>query len=126
MVDIKGNGRSNQPPTKTPLSMNTPDFRIIIAGSRTFSDYNKLATHCDRLLAEKKKTHNIVIVSGTCRGADLMGERYAQEHGYSIARYPADWQHLGKFAGIQRNLTWPTTLMPSSPSGTGRATARRP
>jgi len=57
--------------------MNTPDFRIIIAGSRTFNDYNKLATHCDRLLAEKKKTHHIVIVSGTCRGADLMGERYA-------------------------------------------------
>ena len=84
--------------------MNTPDFRIIIAGSRTFNDYNKLATHCDRLLAEKKKTHHIVIVSGTCRGADLMGERYAQEHGYSIARYPADWNRLGKFAGIQRNL----------------------
>jgi len=78
-------------------------FRVIIAGSRDFNDYNLLEEKCNFLLSEKVKTHDIVIVSGTARGADKLGEKYAEEHGYEIDAHPADWDKYGKSAGYRRN-----------------------
>jgi len=78
-------------------------FKVIIAGGREFNDYGLLCQTCDRMLSQKQRTHSIVIVSGTARGADTLGERYAQERGYSIEQYPADWEHAGKAAGLIRN-----------------------
>lgn len=80
-----------------------PPFKLIIAGGRDFRDYNLLCDKCDRLLAHKRNTHNIVIVSGTARGADQLGERYAVEKGYPILRYPANWDRDGNAAGPIRN-----------------------
>lgn len=82
---------------------NLHPFRVIIAGSRTFNHYVLLQAACDLFLAEKRQTHNIVILSGTAKGADRLGERYARERGYKIERYPADWDKDGKAAGIIRN-----------------------
>lgn len=78
-------------------------FRVIIAGSRSFKDYAVLQTACDNLLAKKKQTHHIVVVSGTAKGADTLGEQYASERGYTVERFPADWQRYGKAAGPVRN-----------------------
>lgn len=78
-------------------------FKVIVAGGREFNDYGLLCQTCDRMLSQKQRTHSIVIVSGTARGADTLGERYAQERGYSIEQYPADWEHAGKAAGLIRN-----------------------
>ena len=79
------------------------DFRVIIAGGRDFNDYALLKTKCDNILAEKATTHHIIIVSGAARGADSLGEKYAQEHSYTIEKYPADWNTHGKAAGPIRN-----------------------
>jgi hypothetical protein len=76
-------------------------MRVVIAGSRSFSDYNLLKNKLDHLLQNKTK-EQIEIVSGTARGADLLGERYAREKGYKITRFPADWEK-GKKAGYIRN-----------------------
>ena len=78
-------------------------FRVIIAGGRDFNNYPLLKAKCDNILAEKATTHHIIIVSGTARGADSLGEKYAQEHSYTIERYPADWNTHGKAAGPIRN-----------------------
>lgn len=78
-------------------------FRVIIAGSRSFSDYVTLQAACDNILSQKRMTHTIVIISGTARGADTLGEQYAHERGYTIERFPADWQQYGKTAGLVRN-----------------------
>ena len=79
-------------------------FKVIIAGTRTFKDYSLLCETADRLLVEKAKAgHSIIIVSGGCVGADLMGEQYAKERGYGVERYPAEWEKYGKKAGIMRN-----------------------
>lgn len=78
-------------------------FRVIIAGTRTFDNYVLLQKECDRLLSAKASTDEIIIISGNARGADLLGERYAQEHNYKIQRFPADWDKHGKKAGILRN-----------------------
>lgn len=78
-------------------------FRLIVAGSRDFNNYELLKQKCDCLLSRKQQTHSIIIVSGTARGADRLGERYASERGYRVERFPADWQHDGKAAGFIRN-----------------------
>ena len=75
-------------------------MKIIIAGSRNFNDYNLLKTSCDNLLTQFT---NIEIVSGTARGADKLGERYAREKGYDIKEFPANWDKFGKSAGYIRN-----------------------
>ena len=82
---------------------NAPLFRVIIAGTRTFTDYTLLQRECNHLLSEKQRTHNIVVVSGTARGADTLGERYARERGFQLRRFPADWDKYGKKAGMLRN-----------------------
>ena len=52
----------------------TPLYRVIIAGSRDFSDYSLMCEHCDKFLSQKKQTHSIVIVSGAARGTHMNGD----------------------------------------------------
>lgn len=78
-------------------------FRVIIAGGRDFNDYALLKAKCDNILAAKASKCRIIILSGAARGADSLGEQYAREHGYTIEQYPADWNTLGKAAGMIRN-----------------------
>ena len=80
-----------------------PPFRVIIAGTRSFNDYELLRDSCNNLLSEKQRTHTVVIISGTARGADQMGERYARERGFQLRRFPADWEQYGRSAGHIRN-----------------------
>ena len=85
------------------MEKNKPEFRVIIAGTRDFSDYQLLHDKCDAILSSKRQDSNIVIVSGTARGADRLGERYARERGYEIRQFPADWLNDEKKAGPIRN-----------------------
>ena len=45
----------------------------------------------------------LAIVSGCARGADMMGELWAQRHNIPVTRFPADWAKYGKSAGAIRN-----------------------
>ena len=47
--------------------------------------------------------YSLVFVSGNCKGADLIGEKYAKEHGYEIEIFPAEWKKYGRAAGPIRN-----------------------
>jgi len=75
-------------------------MKVIIAGGRNFNDYNKLRESCDNILVNQK---DVEIVSGTAAGADTLGERYAQEKGYEVKKFPAHWDLYGKSAGYKRN-----------------------
>lgn len=75
-------------------------MKTIIAGCRDFTDYHLLKEQVDYY----RKTHNISeIVSGLARGADELGEVYAQQHDIPVAKFPADWDKHGKSAGPIRN-----------------------
>ena len=76
-------------------------FRVIIAGTRTFENYSLLCEYVDFKLS--KVDDEIEIVSGGARGADLLGERYAKEHGYKLRVFPAQWSIYGKRSGPMRN-----------------------
>lgn len=79
------------------------EFRVIIAGTRNFSNYELLKEKCDNILSAKRKDSHIVILSGTAKGADRLGERYARERGFLLRRFPADWDKDGNKAGPIRN-----------------------
>lgn len=77
--------------------------RIVVAGCRDYNDYKQAEEYIDLLIEDIKKEHALIFVSGGCSGADMIGERYAAEHGYKIERYPAEWEKYGRFAGPKRN-----------------------
>lgn len=83
------------------------ELRVIIAGSRDFDDFPKLMDSCTDILSKITDQHNnlykIRIISGTARGADWLGEQYAEVVGYEVSKFHADWDRLGKRAGFVRN-----------------------
>jgi hypothetical protein len=76
-------------------------LRIIIAGSRSFSDYVTLENALDNYLFHKKC--HIQIISGGAKGADFLGEVYAKEKKFDLKIFRPDWQSHGKAAGVIRN-----------------------
>lgn len=77
-------------------------FRVIVAGSRNFTDFSVLTEFCDKML-QNKREQGIEIISGTAKGADRLGEQYAKQRAFDLKCFPADWNTLGKRAGIVRN-----------------------
>lgn len=75
-------------------------FRVIIAGSRNFNDFELLEKKMLFFLQNKK---NVVVLCGGARGADELGRQFAEKHGFMIEMFPADWKKFGKRAGVVRN-----------------------
>ena len=75
-------------------------IKVIIAGSRTFNDYKLLAITCDFMLQNQTQ---VEIVSGGAKGADKLGELYAEENMYDMKRFEPDWSSNGVAAGYMRN-----------------------
>lgn len=74
-------------------------MKLIIAGSRNLSP---TVVQLDAAL----KTFDLkpeTIISGTARGVDRAGEKWAKERGVKILYYPANWDEYGKRAGFLRN-----------------------
>ena len=51
------------------------EHRVIIAGSREMADYEAARKAIDEVLGEIGGGTPVRVVSGRCRGADLLGER---------------------------------------------------
>lgn len=73
-------------------------MKLIVAGSREFNNYELLKQQLIPYISGITE-----IVSGTAKGADRLGERFANEYKIPIKRFPADWSNLGKSAGYIRN-----------------------
>ncbi len=74
-------------------------MKVIVAGSRTFDNYELLKEKLDKL----KEKFTIEIVSGNALGADVLGEQYAKENNLKVHLFPANWNKFGKSAGYLRN-----------------------
>ncbi len=77
--------------------------RIIVAGCRSYNNYDEAKIFIDHCICRIRTQYTLIFVSGGCRGADALGERYAREHGFPIERYPAEWEKYGCRAGPIRN-----------------------
>ncbi len=80
-----------------------PVKRVVIAGCRHYNDYNEAKKFIDNCLLNVRKGNEIIILSGGARGADALGERYADDNGFKIEKHPAEWEKHGKAAGPIRN-----------------------
>lgn len=73
-------------------------MRIAVIGSRSYNDYELMK----RTLDEYKGIVSL-IVSGGARGADSLGEKWANENNVEKLIFLPDWNKHGKAAGFIRN-----------------------
>ena len=76
--------------------------RIIVAGGRDFSDIDLMEEKLNHLL-QKRLPEDTAIISGMANGADTLGTHWAEQHGFEVMRFPADWTMYGRSAGYKRN-----------------------
>lgn len=76
-------------------------MKVIVAGGRDFKDYDLLKSTLDGFQQEHGNITEVV--SGTAKGVDKLGEKYANENNIPIKRFVPDWEELGKKAGHVRN-----------------------
>ena len=67
---------------------------LIIAGTRTFQDYELLKREVKKFILENNITRPLSIVSGKATGADSLGERFAREYNFPIIEMPANWNNI--------------------------------
>lgn len=77
-------------------------YKVVVAGSRGFNDYALMETSLVHFLHGKRPSE-VMIVSGTAKGADRLDEKFAKEKGCFLKLFPADWDAYGKSAGYRRN-----------------------
>ena len=98
------------------------NINIVICGGRDFGNYEQAKKILDKYIGES--FGKIKIISGGCRGADKIGERYAQERGLEIIVFKAEWDKYGKAAGPKRNeeMAWIADLIICFWDGKSRGT----
>ena len=77
--------------------------RVAVEGCRKYENYEEAKEYIDFCIREIRKKYTLMFVSGGCRGADALGERYAAENGFKTEIYPALWEKYGRAAGPERN-----------------------
>ena len=77
--------------------------KIVVAGCRDYNNYTEAKEFIEQCISKIKKEHTLIFLSGGCRGADKLGERFAEENGYKLIRYEANLDELGSSAGPIRN-----------------------
>lgn len=79
-------------------------FRVCIFGGRDFEAEPRHFEMVDYLLADwLDNPEDLVIVSGGARGADKVGEWWADFNKAHLEVWRADWEKHGKAAGFIRN-----------------------
>ena len=75
-------------------------MKVLICGSRGFSNYNLLETVLDEIHAAMPIKE---VVSGGAKGGDSLGEQWAYKNNVPIKQFLPDWKLYGKSAGFRRN-----------------------
>jgi len=79
--------------------------RILVCGDRNWRDKKRIEELLLKLCKELQITspNEIMIIHGGARGADSLAGEVAQELGFRLRVYPAEWERYGKVAGPLRN-----------------------
>ena len=76
-------------------------MKLAIVGSRSFNDYDMLVDFIEENYNVEDITH---VISGGAKGADALGERFANDFIKETIIFPAEWEKYGKSAGFKRNV----------------------
>lgn len=75
-------------------------MRVLICGDRNWDNTERVYTFLDKLI----ENNNIeLIIHGGCRGADIIGGKWAKNRGIYVKQINAEWNKYGKAAGPIRN-----------------------
>lgn len=72
-------------------------MRVVVCGDRDWQDEEAIRQRLGELPS------GTVIIHGVARGADQLAGRVAQQLGFEVLEFPADWRVFGKAAGPIRN-----------------------
>jgi hypothetical protein len=85
------------------VTATTGEFRVLVTGSRGWTDYGRIYRRLASLAAADHGNQRIVVIHGDApSGADALADKAAHDLGYHIRKYKADFD-LGKQAGNSRN-----------------------
>lgn len=79
------------PDKKTP-------FKVIVAGSKGFLNYQLFKEKCDYYLSSKIETHDVSILFGTSRDTESLIRGYCKERSITFEPFDANWAMFGKSA----------------------------
>jgi len=74
-------------------------MRIMVSGSRDYKDYEFIRSMLEDAAGSARE---VTVIHGNARGADKLAGEAAEEYGFRVEAYPADWS-LGKRGGSVRN-----------------------
>lgn len=77
-------------------------IRVIIAGTRTFTDYRRMLLVLSKALGHTPRDQ-LEIISGGARGTDALAKEFAKRNHLAYTEFPANWDMLKKKAGPIRN-----------------------
>lgn len=75
-----------------------PEYKVILAVSRTFNDYGLFKDKVLHYLSDKKKTHNVVIITGASRLTDMFTDKLSEEIDFIKEPHETDWGKYGQKA----------------------------
>ena len=78
-------------------------IKVIVAGSRDWPWPNYLKEAITFYLS-RFSPEQLEIVCGEAAGPDTLGREWAEAHSVKVKSFPADWDTLGRKAGILRNI----------------------
>lgn len=96
-------------------------MRVIVCGGRDYTDARRVLDFMDEL---HKARPIAILFHGNARGADLLGEAWADLRGVKSFAVPAQWSKYGNAAGPKRNqemLSHGVDLVVAFPGGRGTA-----
>lgn len=75
-------------------------MKVIVCGDRNWTDRGLLFSKLDT----QHEIHGFTqLVSGGCRGVDMLADQWARDRGIESRVFRADWERHGKRAGPLRN-----------------------
>jgi len=75
-------------------------MRLLVCGSRMWSDYGKVEEVLERVTAG---VDEVVLVYGAARGADRMAAEVGRRRGWIIESHKAEWERAGRGSRMARN-----------------------
>ncbi|HZN17605.1 MAG TPA: SLOG family protein [Micromonosporaceae bacterium] len=122
------NNPTATPPAPTVDPQAPGRTRVLVTGSRTWTDTTTIHTALNALHTQHRA--GLVVLHGACpRGADAITDAWCTRHRVPVERYPANWRRLGTRAGHARNAAMVATgparclafIRDRSPGATGCA-----